>query len=120
MFNKSKIAEHIKVPVTFPHIYRDESGNPITFNFTLRIETGEDADAIQQQFAGKMVSQHEQRVERLARLLVEAPPEFEDFEVNGDLPKAVRSYFGDRRMELILSGLFTNYGRAVNPAELFR
>jgi hypothetical protein len=119
-FTSEMLADEIKVPVTFSRLYRDEQGNPVTFNFTLRIETGEDSEAFQARFAGRQATVHEKRVSRLAPLVMAMPAELADFKPNGDMRKSVETYFAAKKWEHFVRGLLNNYDQALTPDELFR
>ncbi len=113
-------AEEFIVPVTFSKIHRDKDGNPITFTFKLRQETGEDMESLRARFAGRTVSDHERQVARLSQIVVEVPKELSGFKANGDLRKSVVDYFGNKKAEYFVRGVMNNYDRAVAPDELFR
>jgi hypothetical protein len=120
-FDKSKLADVVKVPATFPHLYRDENGEPVKFVFEMRIETEADADALQRSDALGVRSNHERNVERLSRLLTAPPSGFDDFPQNGkSLGENVKDFFTDSRCEHIVKGVFSLYNKAVLPDELFR
>jgi hypothetical protein len=120
-FDKSKIAEVVKVPATFPHLYRDENGEPNKFIFELRMETEADADALQRLDTSGVRTSHEKNVDRLTRLITTAPVGFDDFPQNGQpLTTSVRDYFSDVKCEHIVRGVLNLYNRAVMPDELFR
>lgn len=121
MFDKSKLADVVKIPATFPHLYRDEDGQPVKFVFELRLETEADTDALQRADIQGNRTAHEKNVERLARLLTAPPQGFDDFPQNGQpLAANVKEFFSEERCEPIVRGVLNLYNRAVMPDELFR
>jgi hypothetical protein len=120
-FDKTKLADVVKIPMTFPHLYRDEKGEVIKFGFELRMETEADADALERGDSIKKRSAHERNVDRLSRLIAAVPTGFGDFPQNGkSLAENAKDYFTDERTEHIVRGVLNLYNKAVMPNELFR
>lgn len=79
MFDKSMLADSVRVVRTFP-LHKDEHGNPAVFDLKLKIETGEEADELDQSRPlAKAKTGNELNRRRLALLLAEPPASCKDF-----------------------------------------
>lgn len=120
-FDKSKLVDVLRIPVTLSQLFKDENGQAITFVFELKLETEADIEALQKAQALNSLTNHESNVLRLSRLLASVPTGFDDFQPDTKaLASATKEYFADPRFEPVVRGCLNLYNRAVMPDELFR
>jgi hypothetical protein len=121
MFTKEMLADVVVVSCTFNKLYKDEDGKPITFEFKFKMETGEIIEKLDRFGLATGRTAAERNLERFCLLLDQPPAGFGDFPQNGkSVYENAREYFGDTRMESIVSNALVLYNRAVSPQELFR
>jgi hypothetical protein len=115
-FTLDNLVNEVTCPVTFDKLYPGRE-----FAFTLRIELESDIDRRKEYFAGRKPTQHEQRLERLAQLIVKPPVGFSDFPTSGNVSENVRRYFkSEEKAGMLLLGALTEYDKRVLPDQLFR
>jgi hypothetical protein len=131
--NSDQIVDEIEVPVTFPHLYKDEQGQPVTFLFTLRLATDGESDADEAAEA-QATDLHALRVKQLAQLIITRPQGFNDFPALPDgmtedtesaeflrwLRKEARQFFAAKKWRHVIRYVMAFYDNAALPSELFR
>lgn len=121
MFNSEMFPDTIDVPVTLPHIYKDEKGKPVEFHFSFRIETGEDAEKLQKDALNNSQTSTERNLCRFCLLLDKAPEQLSDFpQDDSPLAMRARAYFSEPKKQHLVWCALRVYDKATMPEELFR
>lgn len=119
-FDKSKVGGELVIPVSFPHLYKQEDGEPVQFVFHLRLETEADVEAIERADASGKRTAHQRNLDRLSRLTTAPPEGFGDFPNSKPVGECVKDYFAEEKMSHFVRGAMNLYNRYVTPEELFR
>lgn len=114
-FTSEDIADQVKVEISFQHLYPGR-----VFSFIMRMEEEGDTEYLQQKFAGRIVPLHDQRLERLSRLLKESPTGFDDYPAGGDVQSSAKAFFGPKKFAHVVRGCLNVYDKGVTPDQLFR
>lgn len=121
MLNSDMFADTVEVPVTLPHLYKDDKGEPITLRVSLRIETGADVEEQQKQSLGNGSADH-RTLFRFCQLLAKAPEQLEDFpsDETMSLQDRARLYCNTPGKLHFAYCALRVYDKVTVPTELFR
>jgi hypothetical protein len=120
------VTEGIDLVLTFPLLYKDEQGEPIKFEFALRLIDDGEADDLERESATGD-HDHVALARALARALLEAPKGFKDFPepvagITNWLPRAAFNYFKEptkRKIHMVRT-VMSRYNRVILPDQMFR